>query len=219
MAEAKPGLGRRRGWHNATVGTDITFVVERRAPDGRWARAETMIEAGVDEGHVRPERESWYDSRNYELFELLAGVLCPRPLQPRTVIAEPRGLPIDVGDETLRDFSEFSDDCFSPSWLDAHDLVTFDWQQTLESSFFLTPPHTLSNVSEDDWEKAKACVAEWGIPPIGWGRAGWSAHDVRVTGRRQCWSFATEFLSVIMRMVALAPGDLHAVRCVFWFDR
>lgn len=202
----------------APLGTDISFAVEQRRAEGVWQRVEEFADVGTEA--AGQTRASWYDTRNYELFELLGGPPSPRPLIPRTVVAEARGLPADSSDETVAEFDRWGDDAFCPSWLGLTELLTFDWHRRLDHSFHLTPNRSEPEPTSEEWEMAKAHVAEWGVPPQGWSCAGDSKWRVKVTGFRDCWEFAGgEFLAVVLRMAACSRSDAEAVRCVFWFDR
>lgn len=53
-----------------------------------------------------------YDSRNYELFGILAGVR-----GSRIPISYPKGLPIDVSNEVLKYHDSWGEDAHSASWL------------------------------------------------------------------------------------------------------
>jgi hypothetical protein len=206
------------------VGTDITFVVERRTDAGAWERAERLVP-----GLLRPDpaaatrppvREAWYDARNPELFALLCGLPSPRPLSPAARIAEPRGLPSDASAETLADHAGWEDDAFSASWLTASELIRFDWDQVVSWSFHAVPPDELrAGLDERRIAEARNHIAEHGWPPHGWHIAGDSRYGFRATTERTCASFALGFMPVIVRMVRESPHDLDAVRCIFWFDR
>jgi hypothetical protein len=70
-----------------------------------------------------------FRDRSYGVFALLAGV---RNYSAVTPIAEPRGLPYDLAFMTKHKYSEWKDDAHSTSWLDAKELLDFDYDATME---------------------------------------------------------------------------------------
>jgi len=93
-----------------------------QAAGGVWTRAEDVIQNPYYEpGETYPGNnpltyESWYDSRNYELFSILAGVRGYGP-----PIIEPRGLPDDIG-ESVKEEWEPSYDWHTPHWYSLKEL-------------------------------------------------------------------------------------------------
>ncbi len=198
------------------MGTDITFVVEHRTETG-WARAEELVEV-----NGRTVREDWFDTRNSELFWVLAGVPSPRPVSENAIVAAARGLPVDASDETL---AVVYGGAFSHSWLTAAELVAFDWHQPVHRTFDLTKRDAKFNPLPDEMtptavEEAAAHIAAKGFPPEGWTVAGKARDGVTVTVATPLSTMiGREFPAVIDRMVALAPDNPEQVRCIFWFDR
>ena len=70
-----------------------------------------------------------FDCRNYGLFGFLANV---RNYSKVPVLAEPRGLPADVGDVVRQKFEEWNCDGHTHSWLLLRELTNFDYDQQFE---------------------------------------------------------------------------------------
>ena len=135
------------------MGCDIHLAVEVRGGDGKWhrvhpppeARSPWLVEQAATPGagdwyRTRAER-TWYDTRNYDAFAILAGVCNGSGFagiqtgQGFVPIAEPRGLPGDMSPEVsaLADPPEDSNDVWlgdhSHSWLTLAELEACDWGQ------------------------------------------------------------------------------------------
>jgi len=139
------------------MGCDIHFYVEKKQ-DGRWVSADEWEPSpdyvpgeGDREREIRYSRR-FYSGRNYGLFAILAGVRNYWGINP---IAEPRGVPDDVSDETLGEYATECDeqqatkwiskgyskrlrngqvscpDWHSASWFTLEELLAFDWTQTV----------------------------------------------------------------------------------------
>ena len=109
------------------------FFVERRE-DGRWATADTWSEfsSGLE---VKLE-DSYYFSRNYYLFAILADV---RNIDDLTSISEPRGMPADCCDEVRRETENWAGDGHSHSWLSLPELLSFNWTRKHEMEGWVEP--------------------------------------------------------------------------------
>ena len=70
-----------------------------------------------------------FDCRNYRLFGFLAGV---RNYSVVPVLAEPRGLPSDVGDVVHQKSEHWDVDGHTHSWLLLRELADFDYDQQFE---------------------------------------------------------------------------------------
>ncbi|MFJ3519991.1 MULTISPECIES: hypothetical protein [unclassified Streptomyces] len=99
------------------MGIDIHGFIECRwdrwldEDDRRWFGA-------IDMTHL-------YNGRSYVAFGALFGVRDTsfRPL------ADDRGLPPDVSEETLADFGPWSSDAIGASWITWEELVATDWDE------------------------------------------------------------------------------------------
>ncbi len=127
------------------MGCDIHLAVEVRR-DGQWHRAlppehvrspwlvEYAAENPDNAWAVEHARVVWYDSRNYNVFAVLANVRNDGFIKP---IAEPRGLPDDMSDEVARldgehpahDYGshDVSLGDHSQSWLTLAELQAYPW--------------------------------------------------------------------------------------------
>lgn len=87
------------------MGCDIHLHAEKLV-DGKWVHIvpPTGVDSFGDDFGYTPR---WYRGRNYELFAVLAGV---RNYGDITPIAEPRGIPGDISEETFQDFTLRVDD-------------------------------------------------------------------------------------------------------------
>jgi len=107
------------------MGCDIHVHIEMQASDGTWHRAEDIIQNPYYEpgetyhGNTPETYDSWYWSRNYALFSILAGVRGNGP-----PIVEPRGLPDDAGQSVLEEWDEggMSVDWHTPHWYSLKEL-------------------------------------------------------------------------------------------------
>ena len=97
------------------MGTDIHIYTEAFAA-GRWTSADQWIE---EDGHL--ENKPIYDSRNYCLFTVLAGVRGVEGIEP---IAEPRGMPEDADPLVAASYPEHSE-----SWLTLKEILDYNWTQ------------------------------------------------------------------------------------------
>jgi hypothetical protein len=122
------------------MGTDIHFYVEK-FDRHKWQSADTW--KTECEGETYPYitvAEPFYDSRNYDLFAILAdvrnghgfaGVKTGGGFNP---ISEPRGLPDDVSDQVAK----ASEGNHTPSWLTLREILDFDWTQRTEKQGWAT---------------------------------------------------------------------------------
>lgn len=119
------------------MGTDIHYFAEKRVGD-RWEPAFKMCNEAVDqdeEGEWPGEDFYFGSERNYELFQILAGIveketgLTSRGFEP---ISPPRGLPDDLSAEgaaTAADTVDPEDGYFGHSWLMLRELMEFPWRE------------------------------------------------------------------------------------------
>lgn len=116
------------------MGCDIHMVAEHRK-DGRWTRVLPPEHAWdpwlVEQNWLDDARQEWFHNRNYALFGVLAGVRGDGP-----PIAEPRGLPGDVGEEVRamidndgRDSDVYWLGDHSFSWLTLDEILAYDWDR------------------------------------------------------------------------------------------
>ena len=116
------------------MGCDIHFHVEARGRGG-WERVEaTSPNPYADiEGEPATVRESWYRSRNYSLFAMLADVRNGHGFagsdtgDPVVPIADPRGLPSDVSPEVRSESEQIGEDGHSHSHFSLAELLAVDW--------------------------------------------------------------------------------------------
>ncbi len=104
------------------MGCDIHFVVQFKGPRG-WERAEALVPSEYEKGVM--VRETWYESRNYDAFGILAGVRRDNFNQ----IVPLRGLPADFIEGDVDDVGDHSQ-----TWLSLRELLAFDWQQRAQST-------------------------------------------------------------------------------------
>lgn len=134
------------------MGTDIHMACEVRR-NGRWE----LVKDKVFKNHwYDPDSNyEWakeqytyipYDSRNYNLFAMLADVRNGHGFagfktgERFNPISEPKGYPKDMCDELKSDLDEYSDAAYysratlsnehSASWLTLKELLDYDWNQT-----------------------------------------------------------------------------------------
>lgn len=119
------------------MGTDIHFYVERMV-SGKWVSCDTW-----EADEFEPKRKMvpyggrFCDSRNYDLFAILADVRNGRGFAGMKTgegfvpISEPRGLPADMSPE-LQAESDMCD--HTPSWLLVSEIMAFDWTQRTRKS-------------------------------------------------------------------------------------
>jgi len=114
------------------MGCDIHFYAEKRV-DGKWVSADQW-EHEDGYSHVPSEKE-FYNSRNYDLFAILADVRNGRGFAGCKTgngfnpISHPKGLPEDVSAEVKVASDEMSGDGHSHSWFTLVELLTYDWTQ------------------------------------------------------------------------------------------
>ena len=119
------------------MGTDITYLAEKRVGD-HWEPAfDTYLESGdPDEPRFLYHGNQFYfaGDRNYELYQILAGTvdaktgLTSRGFEP---ISPPRGYPNDLSyavRQVLGDPDGESPDSFGGSWLLLQELIEFPWK-------------------------------------------------------------------------------------------
>lgn len=225
------------------MGCDIHLVVEKRGENGEWVRAESMGQPWwVKDGSQleEPVRQEWYRGRNYALFAMLAGVRNYPGLdyksnkQLLTPIAEPRGLPADVTEETKKYSDEWGIDGHSHSWLTLEELLAVDWDSPVKHTCWARKkrnalPH---RTGEDDDTFAKKLevsatfmgrlppAENWEYETCGWSSEGQGKSGWRTIEWTEPWAQAAgnEWLALMLRMARNAPGKQKWIRVVFWFD-
>ncbi|MFT4623189.1 MAG: hypothetical protein ACI8PZ_001845 [Myxococcota bacterium] len=106
------------------MGTDIHAFAEV-LQDGRWQCTSKLRWTPFDQC---TELAPFFDSQNYALFAVLAGVCAEvRADPPIEWICPPRGLPADASNAVRRERREWGSDGFSESWLLAREVVEADW--------------------------------------------------------------------------------------------
>lgn len=120
------------------MGCDIHFFVEKRV-EGKWVSADKW-EIDKDDDEPRQPRVPWeqsfYHSRNYNLFAILADVRNGRGFagvktgEGFNPISPPRGLPDDVSPEVGKEAVRWAGDGHSHSFLTVEELLDYDWTQT-----------------------------------------------------------------------------------------
>ena len=111
------------------MGTDIHMIAERRI-DGKWQTFEEEVFNDCSWGNVT-KTSSPYESRNYNLFAILAGVRNGRGFagckigEPFDPISRPKGYPADMDKKSMNYMSEEH----SASWLTLKEIDRYDWSQ------------------------------------------------------------------------------------------
>ena len=103
------------------MGCDIHLLYQKQI-NGHWqsVRVKNNPTAVYSDGPL--------EGRNYTIFAFLAGVRNYDAIKP---IAEPRGLPSDLNDETFA--QECEDYGHTPSWLSIDELLKYDYEQETEN--------------------------------------------------------------------------------------
>ena len=129
------------------MGTDIACFAEVR-DGGAWRLAEPLApnpywfedladedfppdgEVPDDELRMAPQR--LFETRNYDLFAILANVRNPmRAVEPFRIISKPRGFPEDACPEMRSYYEVHKYDAHDASWLTLAEIVEFDWNQRI----------------------------------------------------------------------------------------
>lgn len=235
------------------MGTDIHFYVERFEA-GRWVSCDTWEpdeywdkERGGAAPLTVPYGKHFYDSRNYDLFAMLANVRNGRGFAGTDTgdgfnyIAEPRGLPDDLSPKLARE-AEHCD--HTPSWLLVSEIMAFDWTQvTVKRGVVngpqyrdwtrwrrrrgLGPNEYCSGVSgrdvvhlTEDQMIGKVADCLEGITLYADEDAALKKlqyHYCMVAWETPYYREASEFLSETLPRL-WRLGEPDKVRCVFWFD-
>ena len=122
------------------MGADIHFYVEKQV-NGVWQSADkwTPNRFAGEEGEPPLSldyKDRFYDSRNYNLFGILANVRNGSGFAGCDTgdgfvpISDPRGLPEDVSEQVKADSDRWGVDGHSHSWLTVAELLAYDWTQT-----------------------------------------------------------------------------------------
>lgn len=121
------------------MGTDISMYAEIRK-NRRWIKVGDKFKNGwyrendkIDEWN-KPYTDHPYDSRNYDLFAILAdvrngsgfaGCVTSHGFNP---ISQPKGLPEDVTDEVRNELEDYG---YGYSYFTLKELKDYDWNQTV----------------------------------------------------------------------------------------
>jgi hypothetical protein len=95
------------------MGCDIHLIVQYRDAAGAWLPAQRIIRDKYDSR--ANTLEPWFDTRNYALFRILAGV--PRVAVDR-IISEARGFPADMDESINPDIGQGTN--YMGFWLGDH---------------------------------------------------------------------------------------------------
>ena len=217
------------------MGTDIYTAAERRRQSGGWERAEPMVPnpfrrnedrmrivrrtPGWEKAYPEFVRERIFDGRNRDLYSALAFGVSAGPVSLVEPVAQPRGLPDDVTEETRAyDHSE----AYGRSWLLVREIEDFDWDQpVIETTAPLVavepwaprnPPRGYPNgvrlPEEPDWEPVgERLVSKYGAVVQCYAR------PAGRTYRESC----EHFLNVSLPKLQ-SYGPSGEVRLVLWFD-
>ena len=117
------------------MGTDIHFYVEI-LKDDKWIDFDYMKNSRDEDGKVDWKKlndDPFYVDRCYNLFSILADVRngygfagCSTG-EKFVPISQPRGLPLDLSDETNKKSDDWECDGHGHSWLMLHELLDYDW--------------------------------------------------------------------------------------------
>ena len=114
------------------MGCDIHTNVEVRQPDGSW---KSHQEWSQEDSYMSPKDELM-DSRNYDLFAILADVRNGRGFagivtgQGFVPMATPRGVPDDASPEYKAWVEQWDGDGHSHSYFTVAEIMAYDWTQT-----------------------------------------------------------------------------------------
>jgi len=215
------------------MGCDIHCYVEIRTGnswekvgkifDHPWYNPKEPTRVDGDYEWNAKKTDSPYMGRNYELFGILAGVREPDFVR----LADPRGLPRDVGMEVKRMSDGWGIDGHSHSYLTLRELLDFNWFQNGTEQWRIVSPEEYDRwkrtgkpdsrskgvmgsltrtVSNEEMEKIIKQGGEKGI-----------SYFTKVTWyetyKSCCVNFVTETIPALERL-----GDPEEVRIVFWFD-
>jgi hypothetical protein len=201
------------------MGCDIHLYVEKKNLDGTWRRADS-------------EQDCIYDSRNYQLFALLAGVRNRYNLEP---ISQPRGLPEDCCPEIATEREEYGG--HSSSYLSLSEILRYDFTKIRNESGVLS------------WDTWREWYEDYGDKryknrPRGWSSGAFGAMVKYITEEEaialgskashhypdkslylKCewevplYEMIREFLSeTLPKLLKISDGDYENTRIVFWFD-
>ena len=218
------------------MGCDIHLRVEKREGNG-WVPAETMIpnkyyEPGGDEPETIPKR--FYDSRNYDLFAILADVRNGRGFggcdtgDGFTPIAPCRSLPDDVSESVKAEAHGWGVDGHSHSWLLLSEILAFDWTQTTKQRGWV------NGIEAEQWFRMR----EWDIRPESYcdGVSGGGVKHISIeemeshiteikakyfTPQTRDWEgFEKEVASELGHTYAQAEWEIDYARCCqkFWWS-
>lgn len=122
------------------MGCDIHFYVEKKDENGKWVSVDKWStdpwECDEQDYIDVKSEDSFYHDRNYLLFGILAHVRDRRVVS----ISLPRGLPEDISPEVKKRSDDYGGDGHSHSWLTLAELMAYDWNEAMKTSFHgLTP--------------------------------------------------------------------------------
>lgn len=125
------------------MGCDIHFYVERKDGD-EWISADTWEQSEYGPSILYEKR--FYNSRNYDLFAILADVRNGRGFAGIDTgdgfnpIAPCRGLPDDVSPQVAAEHERWDGDGHSHSWFTVKELMDYDWTQIAIHRGYVTFP-------------------------------------------------------------------------------
>ena len=212
------------------MGTDISYFAELLSPNGVWEMLDVEFYFG--------------GNRNYELFDILAGV---RERGFEQIVA-PRGLPQDIlqninshpafvcdNDDYNDAYEAFCENCHTPSWLLLQELIDFPWHEKVRTTTGyvdsenyqlrkdaqpyrytpLSPPHPIRRKPVPEPEWIIVTDAEM-EQHLADGTATERMHCL--FSNQQSYAVAGRFIleNTIPKLTTF--GDPNRIRIVFWFD-
>lgn len=121
-----------KGINDLTV-QEYTRWAEQDGEDSYWGKRLQEVKKGSYCDWI-------YDGRNYDLFAMLAnvrngaGFAGIKTGDGFNIIAEPKGVPMDMSKIIAADYEEWMGDAHSASWLTLKELKEFNWKQTTKHS-------------------------------------------------------------------------------------
>jgi hypothetical protein len=140
------------------MGCDIHFYVEKKAKNGKWIRAEAIIDNPYydpkyddpEDEYNEPKKayESWYSGRNYRLFSVLSGVRTwgwENPLQ----MGEERGIPDNSSVSVKKEWKRGEGDWHTPGYFTLKELTEYEWDTPrLDIDGYLSPEQFYAYITD-----------------------------------------------------------------------
>lgn len=184
------------------MGCDIHLFIEKRV-DGKWEPVKGGNPYfGIWADEPKESYNGWfYNSRNYSLFAVLAGVRNNYDIKP---IAEPKGLPTDISDIVKTDSDRWDCDGHSHSWLTLKELLDYDINKTITVKGMISPVQYAS--------------LNQGITPTSW--CGWTNQEDYINAEWQeaLNNFVEFFWKENVPQLQALTDNPEDIRIVFWFD-